>query len=339
MTKIDAEFGVVLPTYAGDSTRTPGAEEYWGLYDLPLNSEVSWEGVVGFAKEAESLGYGSLWSPDHFLLGNNGMTFEVWTALSALSQVTSRIRLGTYVCCNGYRNPALVAKMTCSLALMSNNRFVLGYGAGWYEFEYKAFGYDFQPAGTRIDMMREGIEIIQGMMKGGRFSYKGKYYSVENVVNNPLPSKKVPLMVGGWGKSTLRVIAKFADEWDIGAEPTYEQYRERVEYLDKELVKTSRSRESVKRSIHAHVLIAENQDELSEKKKRVMKVVDALGPSIAQLPSPDYVFDIEKAIIGTPVEVRERLQKYVDLGCQRFELMFMDYPAYKSLGLFSSTVF
>jgi len=70
-----------------------------------------------------------------------------------------------------------------------------------------------------------------------------------------------------------------------------------------------------------------------------MKVVDALGPSIAQLPSPDYVFDIEKAIIGTPVEVRERLQKYVDLGCQRFELMFMDYPAYKSLGLFSSTVF
>ncbi len=73
-------------------------------------------------------------------------------------------------------------------------------------------------------------------------------------------------------------MAKYADEWDIGAEPTFEQYRERVEYLDKELEKRGRPRDSVKRSIHAHVLIAENRDELVEKKKRVMKVVDALRP-------------------------------------------------------------
>jgi len=339
MTKVEAEFGVVLPTYAGDATQTPGAEEYWGLYDLPLNSEVDWDNVVRFARECESLGYDSLWSPDHYILGKNGMTFEVWTTLGALSQVTSKIGLGTYVCCNNYRNPALVAKMTASLALMSKNRFILGYGAGWYEFEYKAYGYDYRPANVRIDMMKEGIEIIRGMLNGGKFTYSGQYYSIKDAVNNPVPDKKVPLMVGGWGKRTLRVVASLADEWDIGAEPTYEQYRERAEYLDRELEKTGRKRESVKRSVHAHVLIAENHDELKEKKRKVMDVVNALGPSIVQLPSPDYKFEIEKTIIGTPDEVRDKLQKYVDLGCKRFELMFLDYPKYKSLELFSSTVF
>src|SRR5579872_5916026 len=242
MPKVEAEFGVVLPTYAGDATQTPGAEEYWGLYDLPLNSEVRWDSVVSFAKECESLGYDSLWSPDHYILGKNGMTFEVWTTLSALSQVTSRIRLGTYVCCNNYRNPSLVAKMTSSLALMSNNRFILGYGAGWYEFEYKAYGYEYRPAGERVDMMKEGLEIICGMLKGGKFSYEGKYYAVKDAVNNPVPTKKVPLMVGGWSKRTLRVVAGYADEWDIGAEPTYEQYAERAEYLNQQLERNGRTR-------------------------------------------------------------------------------------------------
>lgn len=339
MMKVDAEFGVVLPTYAGDATGTPNAEEYWGLYDFPLNSEVEWDNVVRFAKRCESLGFGSLWTPDHFLLGKDGMTFEVWTTLSALSQVTSKIGLGSYVCCNSYRNPALVAKMAASLALMSNDRFVLGYGAGWYELDYRSYGYPFPSAGVRIDMMKEGLEIIRGMLGGGKFSYTGKYYSVKNAINNPLPSRRVPLMVGGWGKKTLRVAAALADEWDIGAEPTYGQYRERAEYMDEQLQKAGRTKGSMKRSIHAHVLIAEDSEELKEKKRKVMEVVNALGPSIVQLPSPDYVFEIEKAIIGTPPEVREKLQRYVDLGCQRFELMFLDYPKYKSLELFSSTVF
>ncbi|MDA4129752.1 MAG: LLM class flavin-dependent oxidoreductase [Thaumarchaeota archaeon] len=339
MTKVEAEFGVVVPSYAGDATGTPGAEEYWGLYDFPLNAEVTWNNVASFAKEAESLGYSSLWSPDHFLLGKNGMTFEVWTLLAGLSQLTSKIHLGTYVSCNNYRNPALLAKMAATLGLISNNRFILGYGAGWYEFEYKAYGFEFRPAGVRVEMMHEGIKIIQGMMKGGKFSFKGKYYSTENAVNNPLPTEKVPIMVGGWGKKTLRVAAELADEWDIGAEPTYEQYEERADYLDSELKKRNRPRDNLKRSIHAHVLIAENENELQEKKKKIMQVVDSLGTSIVELPSPDYKFELEKAIIGTPAEVRERLKKYVDLGCQRFELMFLDHPKYNSLELFSSTVF
>jgi len=339
MAKVDASFGVALPTYAGDATGLPGAEEYWGLYDMTLNDNVSWDSIVSFAKEAESLGYESLWSPDHFMLGKNGMVFEVWTTLSAISQVTSRVKLGTWVACNNYRNPALVAKMASSLALISNNRFILGYGAGWYQHEYEAFGYEFPPHGVRVDMMKEGVEVILGMMKGSKFSYKGKYYSVEKVVNNPLPPKKVPLVIGGWGRRVLRVAAQYADEWDIGADPTYEEYKEKVEFLKGELRRWGRNLDDIKRSIHVHVLISENEEELREKKKRVLEVVNALGSSVVQLPSADYRFDMEKAIVGTPEQVRVRLNKYVNLGCQRFELMFMDYPKYKSLELFSSTVF
>ena len=339
MGQIDASFGVALPTYAGDATGTPGAEEYWGLYDMTLNDEVTWGRVAEFAKSAESLGYGSLWSPDHFLLGKDGMTFEVWTTLSALSQITSRVELGTWVGCNNYRNPAIVAKMASSLALMSGNRFVLGYGAGWYQLEYEALGYEFPPPGKRVDMLIEGIEVIQGLMKKEKFSYKGKYYSVDRMVNNPRPSRSVPLLIGGWGRRVIGVAAKYADEWDIGAEPTYAEYKEKAGILTEELKKNGRRADEVKRSVHVHVLIAEDEDELREKKRRVMSVVDALGSSIVQLPSADYRFELDKAIVGTPSQVRERLKGYVDLGCQRFELMFMDYPKYNSMELFSSTVF
>ena len=339
MPGVEAAFGAALPTYAGDATGTPGAEEYWGLYDLTLNDDVTWERVVGFAKDAESLGYESLWSPDHFMLGKNGMTFEVWTTLSALSQLTSKVKLGTWVACNNYRNPTLVAKMASSLALMSGNRFILGYGAGWYQLEYEALGFEFPPAGKRVDMLQEGIEVILGLMNREKFSYKGEHYSVNNMVNNPKPSKKVPLLIGGWGRRVIALAAKYADEWDIGAEPAYGQYTEKVRLLKEGLKKNGRKEDEVKRSIHAHVLIAENEDKLREKKRRVMNVVDALGSSVVQLPSADYRFNMEKTIIGTPSQVRERLKGYVGLGCQRFELMFMDYPKYPSLELFASTVF
>ncbi|MDG7010857.1 MAG: LLM class flavin-dependent oxidoreductase [Nitrososphaerota archaeon] len=338
MSRIDASFGVALPAYAGDATGTPGAEEYWGLYDMTLNDEVSWDRVAGFAKSAESLGYESLWSPDHFMLGKDGNSLEVWTTLSAVSQITRKVKLGTWVACNNYRNPALVAKMASSLAVMSANRFVLGYGAGWYELEYRALGYEFPPPGQRVDMMIEGIEVIQGLMKEKKFSYKGKYYTVDGMVNNPKPTEKVPLLIGGWGKRVIGVAAKYADEWDIGAEPTYAEYKQKVDLMKEELRKNGRRDDSMMKSVHVHVLIAEDEDELREKKARVMAVLNALGPSVVQLPSADYRFDIDKAIVGTPDQVKERLKGYVDLGCQRFELMFMDYPKYKSMELFSSTI-
>lgn len=338
MSRLEASFGVALPTYAGDATGEPGAEEYWGLYDFTLNDDVSWEGISRFARDAESLGYESIWSPDHFMLGKDGKMFEVWTTLSAVSQITSRASLGTWVACNNYRNPALTAKMASSLALISNNRFILGYGAGWYQHEYQAYGYDFRPPGERVEMMREGIEVILGMLANSKFTYGGKYYSVRDAVNNPKPSKKVPLLIGGWGKRVIGLAAQYADQWDIGAEPTYQEYGQRVELLRSELKKRGRRFDEFTRSIHAHVLIAENHDELSEKKRRVMNVIEALGSKIVQLPSADYRFEMEKAIVGTPEEVRRRLRGYVDLGCQRFELMFMDYPKYSSLELFASSV-
>jgi len=338
MSRIDASFGVVLPTYAGDATSTPGAEEYWGLYDLTLNDDVTWERVARFAEEAESVGYTSLWTPDHFMLGKNGMTLEVWTALSALSQLTSKVKLGTWVACNNYRNPALVAKMASSLALISKDRFILGYGAGWNRSEYESYGYTFPPPGERVAMMEEGLKVIHGMLDNEKFTLSGKYYSVKDAVNNPRPVHKIPLAIGGWGNRMLALAARYADEWDIGSAPTYTEYQEKVQVLKAELKKNGRFFDDFTRSMGIHVLIAEDEEELREKKRRVMTVIDALSSKIVQLPSPDYKFDFEQAVVGTPSQVRALLKKYVELGCQRFEIMFMDYPKYRSLELFSSTV-
>jgi len=338
MKKIEASFGVVLPTYAGDATSTPGAEEYWGLYDLTLNDDVSWSRIIQVAKDSEQLGYTSLWAPDHFMLGKNGMTFEAWSTLSAVSQITSRVTLGTWVSCNGYRNPALTAKMATSLSLMSAGRFILGYGAGWYGHEYEAYGYDFPRPKQRVEMLEEGVKVIRGMMENDKFNFTGHYYRVKDAVNNPKPPKPTPLMIGGWSKKIVSLAARYADQWDIGAEPTYEEYGAKIEFLKEQLRLNGKRFDEFTCSVGVHVLIAENETQLTEKKKRVIRVIDALGQKIVQLPSVDYKFDMEKVVVGTPVQVRERLARYVELGCQRFELMFMDYPKYNSLELFASTV-
>lgn len=338
MKRVDASFGVVLPTYAGDATSSPGAEEYWGLYDLTLNDDVTWSRVAQAAKDSERLGYTSLWVPDHFMLGKNGMTFEAWTTLSAVSQITTKSELGTWVSCNNYRNPALAAKMATSLSLMSGGRFVLGYGAGWYAHEYEAYGYAFPKPSERAEMLEEGVKIIRGMMEHNKFSFTGRYYRVKEVVNNPKPTRPTQLMIGGWSKKIVALAARYADQWDIGAEPTYAEYGAKVEFLKEQLRLNGRNFDEFRRSIGIHVLIAENESELLEKKRRVMRVIEALGQKIVQLPSLDYKFDMEKVVVGTPDQVRERLAKYVELGCQRFELMFMDYPKYSSLELFASTV-
>src|SRR5579864_6906595 len=116
----DIGFGLALPTYAANSLGKKDAETYWGVYDFPLNDRLSWRFVVDTARRAEKLGYESLWTPDHFMLGKDGGTFESLTTLSALSQVTRRIKFGTWVLCNNYRNPALVAKMACTLGNISD---------------------------------------------------------------------------------------------------------------------------------------------------------------------------------------------------------------------------
>lgn len=181
----------------------------------------AWNRTVELAREAEALGFESLWAFDHFHTvpePTDELTFESFSVLTALAMVTSRVRLGHMVVCTGFRNPALTAKLTSTIDVIAGGRFELGIGAGWKEDEWLAYGYGFPTIGERLGALRDHLEIITRMLGPGRATYEGPYASVHGAINQPkgLQSPRVPIIVGGNGVNvTFRLAARFADELNL----------------------------------------------------------------------------------------------------------------------------
>jgi F420-dependent oxidoreductase-like protein len=181
----------------------------------------AWRRTVETARDAERLGFDSIWLFDHFHTvpePTDELTFEAFTSLSALAALTSRVRVGQIVTCAAYRNPALVAKMVSTLDTISGGRAELGIGAGWKREEWEAYGYDFPPTRERLAFLEESLEIVTRMFAPGRATYRGKRARVAGAINVPKPVQqpRVPIMVGGNGREvTWRLAARFADELNL----------------------------------------------------------------------------------------------------------------------------
>jgi F420-dependent oxidoreductase-like protein len=183
----------------------------------------AWERSIRVARQAEQLGFESIWVFDHFHTTpepTDELTFESFTVLSALSQRTERVRLGHIVMSAGFRNPALVAKMISTLDVASNGRAEVGIGAGWKEDEWKAYGYGFPGTKERLDGLSDALAVLRAMLEPGRATVEGKHASVRDAINEPpgIQKPRVPIMVGGNGpERTWRLAARFADELNIDA--------------------------------------------------------------------------------------------------------------------------
>lgn len=181
----------------------------------------AWARTVEVAHQAERLGFESIWLFDHFHTvpePKDELTFESFVALAALARETRRVRLGQIVVCNGFRNPALTAKMAGTLDVVAGGRFELGIGAGWKEDEWLAYGYGFPPTRERLAALADGLEVISRMLAPGRASYEGRYARVAGAINLPrgLQEPRIPIMVGGNGPNvTWRLAARFADELNL----------------------------------------------------------------------------------------------------------------------------
>ena len=177
--------------------------------------------VVAQAKAAEAAGFDRVMVMDHFyqlpMLGAlDEPMFECYTLLSALAQHTKDVRLSALVTGNTYRNPALLAKTITTLDHVSHGRATLGIGAGWFEQEHAAYGFEFGTFGERFRKLDEALSIIVPMLNGERPTVKGKFYTVVDAINSPAPVTPIPLMIGGQGeKKTLRLVAKYADESNL----------------------------------------------------------------------------------------------------------------------------
>ena len=194
-----------------------------GEYDGwdPLDA---WRRTVEVAKQADRLGFESIWMFDHFHTvprPTDEITFESFTSLSALAAQTERVRLGHIVTCTGFRNPALTAKMISTMDSISGGRMDLGIGAGWKRDEWIAYGYGFPETKERLAALADHLEVITRMLAGDKrqhATFEGKYAHVKNAINVPKPIQKprVPIMVGGNGPNvTWRLAAKHADELNV----------------------------------------------------------------------------------------------------------------------------
>lgn len=193
-----------------------------GEYDR-WDPRQAWDRSIEIAEAAERLGFESIWAFDHFHTvpePTDELTFESFTFLTALSQRTERVRLGHVVMSAGFRNPALVAKMISTLDVVSGGRAEVGIGAGWKRDEWEAYGYGFPATRSRLDGLRDALEVLTAMLGPGRAIYEGEHASVRDAINEPpgLQRPRVPIMVGGNGpERTWRLAARYADELNVDA--------------------------------------------------------------------------------------------------------------------------
>ena len=288
-----------------------------------------WAKAVEVAVLAEELGYDSLWWYDHVHnvpVPAHETVFECWTTVAAISQRTSRIRLGQMVGCNGYRNPALLAKITSTVDVISGGRLDWGIGAGWYEGEFDGYGYDFPSAKVRIGMLREAVEIVKAMWTQPDVTYSGEHYELKGAQCDPKPlqSPHPPILIGGGGEQlTLRVVARHATHSNFGGKP--DEWAHKAEVLKGHCTAVGRDYDEITKTWSPEVFIRETEAELAA----------AGSKSFWGEPVESWTAG---NLVGTPEQVAEKLQTYIDLGCKGFFPWCSDYPDTETMTLFAEKV-
>ena len=211
------------------------------------------------AQRAETAGFESLWTSDHFLIRPDAVDvdcLEAWTLLTAIAVDTKKLRFGPMVASQSYRNPSLVAKIAASLDNISNGRLYFGVGAGWKEIEYKAYGYPFPSSGARVRQLDEAITIARQLWTKPRADFQGKYYNVNDCVAMPKPVQNpIPILVGGMGTHLLKVAAKHAQLVNFAWNTDLKVFRERLDVLEKHCEKLGRDHNSIRKSAGLHLAL------------------------------------------------------------------------------------
>jgi F420-dependent oxidoreductase-like protein len=265
----------------------------------------SYDDILSVARHAETSGWDGVWFADHFMADGelDGEPFqEAWTTLAALAAQVPRIRLGTLVVGNTYRHPAILAKMAASLDHISRGRFVLGLGASWQENEHRAYGIPFYTLRERLARLEEACQVIQGLFRDERTSFRGRYYPLDHAPLSPKPVQDpLPLMIGGGGeKVTLRIAARYAQEWNTRAD--LETMVHKMKVLDGHCAEIGRDPRSIRRSTMA--LIGLVDDAESERRMRE-------NPPFSPL------------LTGGPDQIYDQVRAYAEAGID--ELIIPDF--------------
>ena len=268
-----------------------------------------WADVLEIVGHCEAAGWDGVYYADHFMPNDpegdrplDGPTLECWSVLAGLAAATERVRLGSLVCGNTYRHPAVLANVAAGVDHVSNGRVVLGLGAGWQVNEHKAYGIELYDTKTRLDRFEEACALVRSLFDNERTSFEGTHYRLVDAPCDPKPVQAhLPLLVGGGGeKRTLRIAAQYADEWNVWG--TAEVVAQKSEVLARHCEDVGRDPSTITRSTQALLFLSEDTTWLDGKREQ--------DPGRA-------------AIIGTPDEVVEIVAGYRDVGVD--ELIVPDW--------------
>lgn len=292
---------------------------------LPL-AGLSFPTLRARAELIERLGYESLWLDDHFWFPTRPDEdhLEVWTALSALAVATRRLVLGPLVLCQSYRSPALVGKMAASLAAVADGRLALGFGAGWMEEEYRAYGYRFPPGRERLEQLEEAVEILRRLWRDERATFRGVHYRVEGAPQLPKP-RHLPLLLGGASDRLLRLAARHADGWNC-PNPAWRELAAKRDRLQRFCESVGRDPGEIEVSEQVMVSVVREEAAAARERERIAR-------ELAGFVKLDG--DVH---IGTPAQVAEALRGRAALGVERFMVMFADFGGEEQLELFAREV-
>jgi F420-dependent oxidoreductase-like protein len=282
----------------------------------------AYEAMTRVAQTADELGFESVWLADHFHTVPKPVqekVFECWTTTAALARDTQRVRIAQ-VTCNGYRNPALLAHMASTVDVLSRGRLDFGIGAGWYEHEYRAYGYDYPDTPGRLSRLREAVQIILAMWTQEEPVFEGNYYQVRGAINQPKGVQKphIPLLIGGGGEQvTLKLVARYADVCNIYGD--LETVRHKFAVLQQHCETVGRDYNSIRRTAGAFCAIGETEKQARAK----------IDPALLGRPS------FAGAMIGTPDTIRSRLAELEEIGVQDVILSFPDVLDLEPLRFFA----
>ena len=298
----------------------------WRMDLVGIDPSQHWGVMAGLARRADANeDWSSIWVFDHFHtvpVPTEDATHEAWTLMAAFAAVTGRVRLGQMCTCMSYRNPAYLAKVASTVDIVSEGRVEMGIGAGWYEHEWRAYGYGFPRPGERLARLREGVEIFRQMWTTGTATLDGKHYQVDGARCYPQPLQGtsqpgsayngIPMWVAGGGeKVTLRIAAQYADYTNFAG--SLEEFVHKSEVLRGHCDDIGRDFAEIVRSADYDVVIGRDEREVED---RLAGIRDRLVQGgVSEDRADKRIADFRSGpLTGTPEQLVERLREYEKVG-------------------------
>lgn len=287
---------------------------------------LTWQRWSHILALAERLGFPTIFRSDHYFIGKQQDSLEPYLSFVVAAMETRRLRFGPLVSPVTFRRPVDVARMAAQLDVASDGRFVMGLGAGWNQAEHQSYGIPFPAAGERMDRLEEAINLMRLVWGPGKATYQGKFYQVEGVECLPKPGPgRPPILIGGGGeKRTLRLVARYADEWNcIDLSPA--EFARKKAVLEQHCEAVGRDPGTIRCSMMAFGIVGPTQEALDQATERMV----ASRPPAQRRTLAEFRERARSGgmIVGQTQEVVEQLGRLAELGIHEVQFQHTEFDS------------